>query len=78
MANHPVPEGDDIILPDGTVVGSWNGDDAKDLQVEVQRIMKEQKATGADRNNLLIRFGIPHMDLSKDFYNLILQRVLLI
>tara|TARA_B100000965_G_scaffold402154_1_gene427481 strand:+ start:668 stop:1051 length:384 start_codon:yes stop_codon:yes gene_type:complete len=66
MANHPVPEGDDIILPDGTVVGSWNGDDAKDLQVEVQRIIKEQKESGADRNNLLIRFGIPHMDQTPD------------
>ena len=43
MADHPVPQGDDIILPDGTVVGSWNGDDAKDLQVEVLRIIKEQK-----------------------------------
>lgn len=47
MADHPVPNGDDIILPDGTVVGSWNGEDVKDLQVEVQRIMKEQKASGA-------------------------------
>ena len=43
MPDHPVPQGDDIILPDGTVVGSWNGDDVKDLQVEVQRIIKEQK-----------------------------------
>ena len=34
MAEHPIPNGDDIILPDGTVVGSWNGDDVKDLQVE--------------------------------------------
>ena len=59
MADHPTPNGDDIILPDGTVVGSWNGDDVKDLQVEVQRIIAEQKASGADRNNLLIRFGIP-------------------
>ena len=59
---HPIPEGDDIILPDGTVVGSWNGDDVKDLQVEVQRIIKEQKESGADRNNLLIRFGIPHIE----------------
>ena len=39
MAEHPTPNGDDIILPDGTVVGSWNGDDVKDLQVEVQRII---------------------------------------
>ena len=38
MADHPVPNGDDIILPDGTVVGSWKGEDVKDLQVEVQRI----------------------------------------
>ena len=52
MAEHPTPNGDDIILPDGTVVGSWNGDDVKDLQVEVQRIIAEQKASGADRNNL--------------------------
>ena len=66
MADHPVPQGDDIILPDGTVVGSWNGDDAKDLQVEVLRIIKEQKDSGADRNNLLIRFGIPHMDQTPD------------
>ena len=43
MPDHPVPQGDDIILPDGTKVGSWNGEDVKDLQVEVQRIMKEQK-----------------------------------
>ena len=64
MPDHPVPQGDDIILPDGTKVGSWNGDDVKDLQVEVLRIIKEQKESGADRNNLLIRFGIPHMDLS--------------
>ena len=28
--------------------------------------MKEQKASGADRNNLLIRFGIPHMDQTPD------------
>ena len=42
MAEHPKPQGDDIILPDGTVVGTWNGEDVKDLQVEVQRIMKEQ------------------------------------
>jgi len=62
MKDHPVPHGDDIILPDGTVVGSWNGEDVKDLQVEIQRIMKEQKAQGADRNNLLIRFGVSHMD----------------
>ena len=41
---------------------SWNGDDVKDLQVEVQRIIKEQKESGADRNNLLIRFGIPHIE----------------
>ena len=61
MPDHPVPQGDDIILPDGTVVGSWNGEDVKDLQKEVQRIMKEQKDSGADRNNLLIRFGIPHL-----------------
>ena len=59
---HPKPQGDDIILPDGTVVGTWNGEDVKDLQVEVQRIIKEQKESGADRNNLLIRFGIPHID----------------
>ena len=45
MPDHPVPQGDDIILPDGTKVGSWNGEDVKDLQVEVQRIMKEQKAS---------------------------------
>ena len=64
--NHPVPQGDDIILPDGTKVGSWNGDDVKDLQVEVLRIIKEQKESGADRNNLLIRFGIPHMDQTPD------------
>ena len=25
MPDHPVPQGDDIILPDGTKVGSWNG-----------------------------------------------------
>ena len=66
MAEHPVPEGDNIILPDGTVVGTWNGDDVRDLQKEVQRIMKEQKDSGADRNNLLIRFGIPHMDQTPD------------
>ena len=66
MPDHPIPQGDDIILPDGTVVGSWNGDDVKDLQVEVQRIIKEQKDSGADRNNLLIRFGIPHMDQTPD------------
>ena len=64
--NHPTPEGDNIILPDGSVVGTWNGEDAKDLQVEVQRIMKEQKESGADRNNLLIRFGVPHMDQTPD------------
>ncbi len=62
MAEHPKPQGDDIILPDGTVVGTWNGDDVKDLQVEVLRIIKEQKDAGADRNNLLIRFGVPHFD----------------
>ena len=56
MAEHPIPQGDDIILPDGSVVGTWNGEDVKDLQVEVQRIIKEQKDSGADRNNLLIRF----------------------
>ncbi len=66
MAEHPVPEGDNIILPDGTVVGTWNGDDVRDLQKEVLRIMKEQKDSGADRNNLLIRFGIPHMDQTPD------------
>lgn len=59
---HPKPQGDDIILPDGSVVGTWNGDDVKDLQVEVLRIIKEQKESGADRNNLLIKFGIPHLD----------------
>ena len=32
MADHPVPQGDDIILPDGTVVGTWNGDDVRDLK----------------------------------------------
>ena len=63
---HPTPEGDNIILPDGSVVGTWNGEDAKDLQVEVQRIMEEQKESGADRNNLLIRFGVPHMDQTPD------------
>ncbi len=66
MADHPIPQGDDIILPNGTVVGTWNGEDVKDLQVEVQRIMKEQKESGADRNNLLIRFGVPHMDQTPD------------
>ena len=72
MAEHPTPNGDDIILPDGTVVGSWNGDDVKDLQVEVQRIIAEQKASGADRNNLLIRFGIPHFDHFR-CYNMIIS-----
>ena len=28
--------------------------------------MKEQKEGNADRNNLLIRFGIPHMDQTPD------------
>ena len=37
-----------------------------DLQVEVQRIIAEQKASGADRNNLLIRFGVPHFDQTPD------------
>ena len=59
---HPTPQGDDIILPDGSVVGSWNGDDVKDLQVEILRIMQDQKTSGADRNNLLIKFGIPHIE----------------
>ena len=59
---HPTPQGDDIILPDGSVVGSWNGDDVKDLQVEILRIMQDQKTSGTDRNNLLIKFGIPHIE----------------
>ena len=31
---HPKPEGDDIILPDGTVVGSWNGDEVAQITLE--------------------------------------------
>ena len=33
-----IPVEDQITLPDGAVVGSWNGDHIKDLQKEIQRI----------------------------------------
>ena len=46
MPDHPVPQGDDIILPDGTKVGSWNGEDVKDLQVS----SKNYEGTKSERS----------------------------
>jgi hypothetical protein len=56
------PIEDDITLPDGSVVGSWNGDDIKDLQKEIQRIQSQQKSNGTQRNNYVTKFGVPHQE----------------
>ena len=38
---HPKPQGDDIILPDGTVVGTWNGEDVKTVADEQTAAMQK-------------------------------------
>ena len=53
---------DQITLPDGAVVGSWNGDHIKDLQKEIQRIQSEQKSNGSPRSNFVTKFGVPHQE----------------
>ena len=57
-----IPVEDQITLPDGTVVGSWNGDHIKDLQKEIQRIQSEQKSNGSPRSNFVTKFGVPHQE----------------
>jgi hypothetical protein len=57
-----IPVEDQITLPDGAVVGSWNGDHIKDLQKEIQRIQSEQKSNGSPRSNFVTKFGIPHQE----------------
>ena len=57
-----IPVEDQITLPDGAVVGSWNGDNIKDLQKEIQRIQSEQKSNGSPRSNFVTKFGIPHQE----------------
>ena len=52
----------DITLPDGTVVGSWDGADILDLQKEIQRIQAQQKADGDPRSNYVTKFGVPHQE----------------
>ena len=53
---------DAISLPDGKIVGSWNGDSILDLQKEIQKIQCEQKADGDNRSNYVTKFGVPHQD----------------
>jgi len=55
-----------ITLPDGTTVGSWNGNKIRDLQKEIQRIQREQKANGENRNNYVNKFGVPHKEQTPD------------
>ena len=57
-----IPVEDQITLPDGAVVGSWNGDHIKDLQKEIQRIQSEQKSNGSPRSNSVTKFGVPHQE----------------
>jgi len=57
-----IPVEDQITLPDGVVVGSWNGDHIKDLQKEIQRIQSEQKSNGSPRSNFVTKFGVPHQE----------------
>lgn len=57
-----IPVEDQITLPDGTVVGSWNGDHIKDLQKEIQRIQSEQKSNRSPRSNFVTKFGVPHQE----------------
>lgn len=57
-----IPIEDQITLPDGAVVGSWNGDHIKDLQKEIQRIQSEQKSNGSPRSNFVTKFGVPHQE----------------
>jgi hypothetical protein len=57
-----IPVEDQITLPDGAVVGSWNGDHIKDLQKEIQRIQSEQKSNGSPRSNFVTKFGVPHQE----------------
>ena len=57
-----IPVEDQITLPDGAVVGSWNGDNIKDLQKEIQRIQSEQKSNGSPRSNFVTKFGVPHQE----------------
>jgi hypothetical protein len=57
-----IPVEDQITLPDGDVVGSWNGDHIKDLQKEIQRIQSEQKSNGSPRSNFVTKFGVPHQE----------------
>jgi hypothetical protein len=51
-----------ITLPNGNVVGTWNGDNIKDLQKEIQRIQHEQKVNGDPRSNYVTKFGVPHQE----------------
>tara|TARA_Y100000389_G_scaffold50874_1_gene46573 strand:+ start:77 stop:469 length:393 start_codon:yes stop_codon:yes gene_type:complete len=60
ILNDPVE--DQITLPDGAVVGSWNGDTIKDLQKEIQRIQADQKSCGDKRSNYVTKFGVPHQE----------------
>jgi hypothetical protein len=53
-----IPVEDQITLPDGAVVGSWNGDHIKDLQ----NIQSEQKSNGSPRSNFVTKFGVPHQE----------------
>jgi hypothetical protein len=57
-----IPVEDQITLPDGAVVGSWNGDHIKDLQKEIQRIQSEQKSNGSPRSNFVTKFAVPHQE----------------
>lgn len=57
-----IPVEDQITLPDGAVVGSWNCDHIKDLQKEIQRIQSEQKSNGSPRSNFVTKFGVPHQE----------------
>ena len=57
-----IPVDDQISLPDGKVVGSWDGVYIKDLQKEIQRIQNEQKLNGDKRSNYITKFGVPHQE----------------
>ena len=55
-------ENDEIKLPDGTVVGHWDGVKIETLQSEIQRIQANQKANGEPRSNYITKFGVPCKD----------------
>ena len=51
---------DQIVLPDGTVVGHWDGVKIETLQTEIQRIQSNQKSNSDPRSNYVTKFGVPY------------------